>query len=134
MKTYEYKVVPAPRKGKRGKGVHGAEGKFANALMVLMNEHGAEGWEYLRTDTLPVESRAGLTGKTTIFQNMLIFRKLTGDSEGETSVVRIVETPVPEPKIVDMAPATMPDTPDLPDNITELETPASPPAREAAAE
>ena len=138
MKTYEYKVVPAPRKGKRGKGVHGAEGKFANALMVLMNEHGAEGWEYLRTDTLPVESRSGLTGKTTVFQNMLIFRKLSGESESTSPAVPHVETPAAEAKVVDMTPVMSPEPPDLPDNITELEVPkdlsAREPAREAAAE
>ncbi len=75
MTRYEYKVVPAPRKGQRGKGVRGTEGKFANALQLLMNEYGAEGWDYQRTDTLPCEERSGLTGRTTTYQNMLVFRR-----------------------------------------------------------
>jgi len=75
MQRYEYKVVPAPRKGQRGKGVKGTEGKFAHALQLLMNQHGLDGWEYQRTDTLPCEERVGLTGRTTTFQNMLVFRR-----------------------------------------------------------
>ena len=38
MQRYEYKVVPAPRKGQRGKGVKGTEGKFAHALQLLMTQ------------------------------------------------------------------------------------------------
>lgn len=75
MPRFEYKVVPAPRKGLRGKGIRGTEDRFANALQGLMNEHGENGWEYQRTDTLPCEERTGLTGKTTAFQNMLVFRR-----------------------------------------------------------
>lgn len=82
MTTYAYKVVPAPKKGQRAKGVKTAEGRFANALEVVMNEMGAQGWEYQRTDTLPCEERAGLTGRTTTFQNMLVFRRAIADTAG----------------------------------------------------
>lgn len=75
MPNYEYKVVPAPRKGQKGKGVRSSEARFANALEILMNKLGADGWEYQRTDTLPCEERSGLTGKTSVFQNMLVFRR-----------------------------------------------------------
>lgn len=75
MPRYEYKVVPAPKKPGKVKGVRGTEAKFAASLAELMNELGAEGWEYQRTDTLPCEERSGLTGKTTSFQNILVFRK-----------------------------------------------------------
>lgn len=75
MQRFEYKVVPAPRRGKKAKGIRGTEAQFANALSALMNEVAAEGWEYLRTDSLPCEERQGLTGRTTVFQNMLVFRR-----------------------------------------------------------
>lgn len=75
MPKYEYKVVPAPTKGQRARGVKGAEARFANALMTLMNKLGRDGWEYQRTDTLPCEARSGFTGKSTSFQNMLVFRR-----------------------------------------------------------
>jgi len=73
--AYEYKVVPAPTRGKRAKGLRSSADRFANALSMVINEQAAEGWEYLRTDTLPAEERQGLTGRTTVFQNMLVFRR-----------------------------------------------------------
>lgn len=73
--SYEYKVVPAPMKGVKAKGVKGAEAQFAHALSELMNSLAADGWEYQRADTLPSETRSGLTGKTTVFRNVLVFRR-----------------------------------------------------------
>lgn len=103
MPRYEYKVVPAPKKGRRGKGVKGPEGRFANALESVMNELGAEGWEYQRTDTLPAEERQGLTGRTTVFQNMLVFRREqdTAEESFEPKLLEqldpVVEAPAPAP-------------------------------------
>ena len=75
MPVYEYKVVPAPKKGLKGKGLKTTDARFANAMMVEMNELGVEGWEYQRTDTLPCEERTGLRGRNTTFLNMLVFRR-----------------------------------------------------------
>ncbi|MGH1368769.1 MAG: DUF4177 domain-containing protein [Maritimibacter sp.] len=72
---FEYKVVPAPKRGKKAKGVKTAEDRFAHALSETINEMAADGWEYLRTDTLPSEERSGLRSRTTVFQNMLVFRR-----------------------------------------------------------
>ena len=83
MPRYEYQVIPAPKKGLRAKGIRSTELKFANALQGVMNEQGALGWEYQRTDTLPCEERQGLTGKTTGFQNMLVFRRIIEDEATE---------------------------------------------------
>jgi len=73
--TFEYKVVPAPTRGKKAKGIRSSADRFANALSAVINDHAADGWEYLRTDTLPAEERQGLTGRTTVFRNMLVFRR-----------------------------------------------------------
>lgn len=80
MSQYEYKVVPAPKKVGKVKGLKGTDQLFAAALSGIMNRMGADGWEYQRTDTLPCEERQGLTRKVTNFQNMLIFRKNTEDA------------------------------------------------------
>ncbi len=94
MSHYEYKVVPAPKKGLKGKGVKGAEERFANALMTAMNQLGAEGWEYQRSDTLPCEERSGMMGKSTTFQNMLVFRReVLVEAEG-TDIVEVEVAPV----------------------------------------
>ncbi len=79
MTRYEYKVLPAPMKGLKVKGARTTEARFAHALMEVMNQFGRDGWEYQRTDTLPCEERVGLTGRTTKFQNMLVFRRVIAD-------------------------------------------------------
>ena len=73
---YEYKVIPAPARGLKAKGLKSPEDRFANALQTAMSEQAASGWEYLRADTLPSEQREGLISKTTVFQNMLVFRRI----------------------------------------------------------
>lgn len=75
MPRYEYKVVPAPKRGKSAKGIRGKEERFAHALSELMNELGAEGWDYVRADTLPSEERSGLAARSIVYQNMLVFRR-----------------------------------------------------------
>lgn len=75
MQQFEYRVVPAPRRGEKARGLKTTEDRFAHALTELMNELARDGWEYWRADTLPCEERAGLTGKTTTFQNLLVFRR-----------------------------------------------------------
>ena len=76
MQTYQYKVVPAPKRGLKARGVSSNEDRFAHALEVVMNDLGAQGWDYVRADTLPAEERQGLTGRVTVYQNMLVFRRV----------------------------------------------------------
>ncbi len=78
MQRFEYKVVPAPRRGEKARGVKSTEDRFALAMTSLMNQMGAEGWDYVRADTLPCDERVGLTGTKTTFQNMLVFRRALG--------------------------------------------------------
>ena len=91
MSQYEYKVVPAPKKGLKAKGIKSAENRYANALETAMNALGAEGWEYQRSETLPSKERSGLTRRVTTFQNMLVFRRAVAVDVSEPTVVEIVE-------------------------------------------
>ena len=75
MQQFEYKVVPAPRRGEKTKTARTTPDRFAHALTLLMNDLGRDGWDYIRADTLPCDERIGLTGRTTTFQNMLVFRR-----------------------------------------------------------
>ncbi len=95
MRLYEYKVLPAPLRGQRGKGVKGADGKFANALEQLMNKMGSEGWEYQRAETLPSEERSGIASKNTVFRNVLVFRRPV-ESDLETFEPKLLDPPTPE--------------------------------------
>lgn len=85
MSAFEYKVVPAPAKGAKAKGLRNTPDRFANALETVMNELGADGWEYLRADTLPCEEREGLMGKTTAFQHMLVFRRTLAVADAKST-------------------------------------------------
>jgi hypothetical protein len=83
MQRFEYKVIPAPKRGERARGLRTTEERFAHALTQLMNMLGAEGWDYVRADALPCEERVGLTGTKTTFQNVLVFRRVLGQAGGE---------------------------------------------------
>lgn len=100
MQRFEYKVIPAPKRGERARGVKTTEDRFAYALTQVMNELGADGWEYVRADALPCEERVGLTGTKTTFQNMMVFRRVLVAETEETPrlMLRPALTPVqPEP-------------------------------------
>ena len=75
MPGYEYKVLPAPRKGEKAKGVKTPEARFAHAVETLINRMAAEGWEYQRADFLPSDERSGLTSTVTQWRNLLVFRR-----------------------------------------------------------
>lgn len=90
MPRYEYKIVPAPEKARKIRGLKGAA-LFAHALEEVMNELGADGWRYLRADTLPQEERTGFTSRTTTYRNLLIFQRETPDEAAEAAAVQTAE-------------------------------------------
>ncbi len=94
MSRYEYKVVPAPSRGLKGKGIKGPEARFSHGLEDLINRLAAEGWEYQRAETLPSVERSGLTGSTTEWRNVLVFRRQVED---EAEAVRPELLPAPNP-------------------------------------
>lgn len=75
MQQFEYRVIPAPAKGEKDRGLKTGAERFAHALTRAMNDMARDGWEYLRADTLPAEERSGLTSKTTVYHNLLVFRR-----------------------------------------------------------
>ena len=78
MQIYEYKVIPAPNRSKRVKGVKGRAGRFAAVLSETMNEQATEGWEYLRSESLPVEEKPNFfKSRVKTYQTVLIFRRKT---------------------------------------------------------
>ena len=75
--SYEYRVIPAPVKGTKAKGAKTVEERFALTLLEAMNNMAADGWEFQRAETLPSEERSGLTGRKTVYHNLLVFRRKT---------------------------------------------------------
>ena len=119
MPRYAYKVVPAPAKGLKGKGVKGPEARFSNALQELMNGLAAEGWEYQRAETLPSVERSGLTGSTTEWRNVLVFRR-PREGLGIVFAPELLPPPV-VPVSADAAPEEPTETPQEEEAVEPLE-------------
>ncbi len=85
MQQYEYRVVPAPRRGEKARGVKTTPERFAHALTQVMNDMARDGWDYLRADTLPCDERVGLTGRATTTQHVLVFRRGLGATPSATA-------------------------------------------------
>lgn len=122
MQRFEYKVIPAPKRGEKARGVKTTEDRFALALTLLMNDLGAEGWDYVRADALPCDERVGLTGTRTTFQNVLVFRRALGAvaAEERPMVRLLLQDAAPAPRLGPAeapvpggAPAVGPVKPDL---------------------
>ena len=75
MQQHEYTVIPAPARGEKTRGARTGAERFAHALTVEINRMAAAGWEYIRAETLPCEERSGLTSRTTVYHNVLVFRR-----------------------------------------------------------
>jgi hypothetical protein len=99
MGGVEYRVVPAPKRGVKARGAKTGEERFAAALSEVMNALGAEGWDYVRSDVLPCEERQGLTGRTTVYHTVMVFRRAV--AEAGTAAGPAVVAPV-------MSPAALP--------------------------
>lgn len=109
MPNFEYKVVPAPVKGQKAKGVKTPEGRFAVSVETVLNQMGAEGWEYLRAELLPSEERTGLTGSATNWRNVLVFRREIAGGVAQFQPRVLQETPATP---IDVAPVLSAPEPD----------------------
>lgn len=76
MVRFEYKAVPAPARGIKAKGLKTLGDRFALAMTEALNDHANEGWEFVRVETLPCESRKGLTGTQITDQPIIVFRRI----------------------------------------------------------
>lgn len=133
MPQYEYKVIPAPAKGGKTKGVKTPEGRFAHTVESELNRLAQDGWEYLRSELLPSEERSGLTGSVTNWRTVLIFRKMLNTAE-DAFHPRVLDAVAVAPQII----ATSPDSivadsdqktdPELTSDATQLADPAPVPS------
>lgn len=126
MQRYEYLVMPAPRKGEKGRGLKSVEERFAFAMTNLMNKMGLDGWEYQRADALPVEERVGLTGSKTTYQSLLVFRRILAEKPSE-----FVETTLDPQRLIAKLPEETVDAPE--DEFEEAPMTARTPAQILAA-
>lgn len=127
MQLYEYKVVPAPNRGEKARGLKTPSDRFANALALLMNELARDGWEYLRADTLPSEERSGFTKRTTVYHAVLVFRRALAEQPTDEAPRKLLTAETPAGK-------TPPIRIDAPGQAPKLGAAVADKAPEAAAE
>ncbi|WP_196053527.1 DUF4177 domain-containing protein [Paracoccus lichenicola] len=75
MGQFEYSVIPAPSRGEKAKDAKTPTDRYSAALTAELNRMARDGWEYVRADVLPSEERSGLTGRSTVYHNLLVFRR-----------------------------------------------------------
>lgn len=105
MNQFEYTVVAAPTRGEKTREAKTPGSRYALTLASELNRMARDGWEYLRSDVLPSEERSGLTGRSTVYHNLLVFRRPVA--------APVAQNPAPPAQSVaakDMAPATAPQT------------------------
>lgn len=75
MQSHEYTVIPAPMQGLRAKGAKTPADRYALALAQVITTMAADGWEYVRAETLPSEERSGIASRQVLWHNLLVFRR-----------------------------------------------------------
>lgn len=104
MPRFEYKIIPAPTKGKKAPGVKTGEARFAHALEEQMNELAKDGWEYQRSDILPSEERQGLTSTQKIYRSVLVFRREQAEGDAPKADASKLTADRSEPTVKKPAP------------------------------
>lgn len=110
MSSYEYTVIPAPARGEKTKGAKTGIERFAATLAEVLNDMARDGWDYVRAETLPAEERSGLTGRSTVYHNLLVFRRALAPAKSEPVTATRAE-PAPMPAAMP-APELQPETPE----------------------
>ena len=73
---YEYKCVGAPERPKRSRRAKTASDRVARAMEDIIREEAINGWEYLRTDLVPVSEKSSFLGRVQeVHRAVLVFRR-----------------------------------------------------------
>jgi len=86
---YEYKVVPAPLRAAKAKGLKTVADRFASTLAERINAEAAGGWQFVRTETLPCEERKRFGGTRSSTQVVMIFARPLGQTRPDASAALI---------------------------------------------
>ncbi|MEM9063652.1 MAG: hypothetical protein AAGD13_24605 [Pseudomonadota bacterium] len=97
--AYEYKCVGAPEKAKRRRGAKTRSDRVAATMQDIIAAEAVGGWEYLRTDLIPVEEKNGFFSRAhEVHRAVLIFRR--GEPEAMQSRPLRADSVSPGPAMV----------------------------------
>ena len=128
MSSFEYTAIPAPIRAEKTKAAKTPAERYALTLTDEINRMAADGWEYLRAETLPSEERSGLTGRTTLFHNLLIFRRPKAAAVKPRALTQAEAKPAIAPTAPTVKPAEAAQKRAEPASEAEAATPVSPTA------
>ena len=101
MSTFEYKTICAPRKALKIKGIRGADDRYAQTLTDVINAQSEDGWEYYRAESLPVDEKSGMMGKTAEkYLSLLIFRRENIETYEEPAFSPAVHSEAADPMVL----------------------------------
>ena len=99
---YEYKVVPAPQRAAKVKGLKTSADRFAHTLAERINAEAAGGWQFLRTETLQCETRGRFGGIKQSTETVMVFAREVGvtrpDASAALAAVQEPEAAVDAPR------------------------------------
>jgi hypothetical protein len=108
---FEYRVVPAPKRLKKVKGVSASDELCAATLTEAINAEARQGWEYLRAETFSAQTVRGIFRRShEVEETVLVFRR-------ERPLRASLMTGASTTREAEAAPA-----------VTAAATPAAPPA------
>ena len=101
MSTFEYKTICAPRKALKIKGIRGTDDRYAQTLTDVINAQSEDGWEYYRAESLPVDEKSGMMGKTAEkYLSLLIFRRENIETYEEPAFSPAAHTEAADPMVL----------------------------------
>jgi len=110
--TFEYKTVGAPEKGQRKRGLRSQSDRVAYAFEKLLKAEATDGWEYLRTDLLPVTERSGWFGRgQEMHRAVMVFRRPLKRAQPGPTLFSPVDSALPEPREPTVNPNPVPARP-----------------------
>ncbi len=73
---YEYKCVGAPEKPRKSRRAKTGSQRLAVSMEEVIQEEAVNGWEYMRTDLIPVTEKPGLFSRAQeVHRAVLVFRR-----------------------------------------------------------
>ena len=103
--TFEYKAIGAPERAKRKRGLRSQSDRVAAAFEEVLRAEAVDGWEYLRTDLLPVTERAGWFRRGhEVHRAVMVFRRPLAQAAPVESEATPRQAPVAPPAATPVAP------------------------------
>ncbi|SNR24527.1 DUF4177 domain-containing protein [Paracoccus sediminis] len=128
MSQFEYRVIPAPTRGEKARDAKTPSDRYSVALTGELNRMARDGWEYVRADVLPSEERSGLTGRSTVYHNLLVFRR-TISTPAAAAIARPPQPEYPAAASPAREPEPLPVLPQAAAPLQSNHPVASPPAK-----